>query len=145
MTGSVSDRGGSLEELTEAECLEFLRTTTVGCIAFANADGQQLIPVNFIVLDGRIYFRTVFAGRLSGLERGHTDVAFGVVHHEDASHSGWNVTARGSARRVEDRATINKVLGNPILQTWAGGVRSMVIEILPRVVEGRKISAAKEP
>ena len=39
-------------------------------------------------------------------------------HHEDASHRGWNVTARGSARRVEDRATINKVLGNPNLQPW---------------------------
>lgn len=52
-------------------------------------------------------------------------------HHEDASHRGWNVTARGSARRVEDRATLNKVLGNPNLQPWAGGVRSTAPEARP--------------
>ena len=145
MTGSDSDRGGSLKELTEEECLELLSAATVGCIAFINVEGQQLIPVNFIVLDGGIYFRTEFAGLLSGLERGHDDVAFGVVYHEDASRSGWNVTARGGARRVEDRATINKVLGNLNLQAWAGGVRSTVIEVRPTSVAGRRISAANEP
>lgn len=142
MTGSDSDRGGSIKELTEEECLGLLSTTTVGCIAFVNADGQQLIPVNFIVLDGLIFFRTVYAGLLAGLERGHDDVAFGVVHHEDVSHSGWNVTARGGARRVEDRATINKVLGNPNLQAWAGGVRSTVIEVRPTSIAGRRIDGS---
>lgn len=147
MTGSDSDRRGSLKELTEEECLELLSTTTVGCIAFVNAEGQQLIPVNFIVFDGLIYFRTVYAGLLAGLERGHDhdDVAFGAVHHEDDSRSGWNVTARGSARRVEDRATINKVLGNPNLQAWAGGVRSTVIEVRPTSITGRRVAEAKEP
>ena len=62
-------------------------------------------------------------------------------HHEDASHRGWNVTARGSARRVEDRATINKVLGNPNLQPWAGGVRSTAPEARPpHLLEGVRLS-----
>ena len=137
MTGSES--GGSLEELTETECLGLLNTATVGRMAFVNAEGQQLIPVNFIVLDGLIYFRTVHTGILFELASGHDDVAFGADHHEDAFRTGWNVTARGSARRVEDRATINKVLGNPNLQPWAGGVRSTVIEVRPTSFAGRRV------
>jgi nitroimidazol reductase NimA-like FMN-containing flavoprotein (pyridoxamine 5'-phosphate oxidase superfamily) len=138
MAGPESSRTGSLKELTESECLELMGTSTVGRIAFVNAEGQQLIPVNFIVLDGLIYFRTVYTGLLAQLGRDHEDVAFGVDHFDDASRSGWNVTARGSARRVEDRATINKVLGNPNLQSWAGGVRSIVIEVRPRSLAGRR-------
>ena len=139
MTGPERGVAGSLEELTETECLELLSTTKVGLVAFVNTEGQQLIPVNFIVLDGLIYIRTVHTGILFELARGHDDVAFGADHHEDAFRRGWNVTARGNARRVEDRATINKVLGNPNLRPWAGGVRSTVIEIRPRSLAGRRI------
>ncbi|MBC7631737.1 pyridoxamine 5'-phosphate oxidase family protein [Aeromicrobium sp.] len=140
MTETKNGLAGTLTEMAEAECLELLSTTAVGRIAFVNADGQQLIPVNFIVLDGLIYFRTVYTGLLSELSRGHDDVAFGVDHYEVASRTGWNVTAKGSAREVEDRATINKVLGDTHLHPWAGGVRSTVIEVRPTSVAGRRVS-----
>lgn len=139
MTGSNSDHAGSLVKLSEAECHELLSMTTVGRIAFVDAEGQQLIPVNFVVLNGIIYFRTMYDGMLAGLARDHDDVAFGVDYHDDLSHHGWNVTARGSASKVEDRATIGKVLGAPQLQPWAGGVRSTVIEVRPRSIAGRRV------
>lgn len=140
MTTQAEDaHGGAVETLTEAECFALLATATVGRIAFVNAEGQQLIPVNFIVVDGLIYFRTSYTGLLSEFERGHDDVAFGVDHHEDSVRSGWNVTVRGSARRVEDRAGISKILGNTALEPWAGGVRSMVIEVRPSFVAGRRV------
>lgn len=138
---TVSDGHSAVlaKELTQAECYALLSKTAVGHIAFVNGSGQQLIPVNFIVLDELVYFRTVYTGILADLAPGHSDVAFGVDHHDDASRTGWNVTVRGSARQVEDRATINKVLGNPNLRPWAGGVRSTVIEVRPESVAGRKI------
>lgn len=127
------------KDLTEAECRDLLNTTTVARIAFVNGEGQQLIPMNFIVLDGLIYFRTAYDGILAGLARDHDDVAFGVDHHDDVARHGWNVTVRGSARKVEDRATINKVLGTPKLQPWAGGLRSTVIEVRPTSIAGRTV------
>lgn len=142
MTGSDIGHASSLQVLTEEECHELLGRTTVGHIAFVNAEGQQLIAVNFLDLDGLVYFRTVYDGVLSGLARGHDDVAFGADFHDDATRSGWNVTVRGTARRVEDRATINKVLGNPTLQPWASGVRSTVIEVRPRSTAGRRVEGS---
>ncbi len=134
---SEGDRAIPLKKLTPDECYELMGKTTVGHIAFVNDEGQQMMPVNFIVLDEPIYFRTVYTGILADLVRGHPDVAFGADGHDDALRTGWNVTVRGSARQVEDRATINKVLGN--LTPWAGGVRSTVIEVRPESVAGRKI------
>jgi nitroimidazol reductase NimA-like FMN-containing flavoprotein (pyridoxamine 5'-phosphate oxidase superfamily) len=139
MTTPDDRKQGSITELDEEECLALLGTTTVGRIAFVNAEGQQLVPVNFALIDGVIYFRTLPDGFLSGLARGDEDVAFGVDHH-DVFRDGWNVTVRGSAREVEDRATINKVLSNHRLKPWAGGVRPLVIRVTPKFIAGRRVS-----
>lgn len=130
---------GTLETLTEAECLQLLHSGTVGRIAYVDAEGQQLIPVNYVAIEERVYFRTVRGGLLAELERGHDDVAFGVDHHDDASRSGWNVTVRGSARRVEDRATISTVVSGGRLEPWAGGTRPIVIEVLTQSMAGRRV------
>ena len=139
MTPPDDRNQGSIAELPEDECLALLGTTTVGRIAFVNDEGQQLIPVNFALIDGAIYFRTLPDGFLSSLARGHQDVAFG-VDHQDVFREGWNVTVRGPAREVEDRATINKVLGHHQLKPWAGGVRPLVIEITLNSIAGRRVS-----
>lgn len=139
MTTSDDRRQGSIAELPEDECLARLETTTVGRIAFVNDEGQQLVPVNFALIDGAIYFRTLPDGFLSDLAKGHGDVAFG-VDHQDVFREGWNVTVRGSAQGVEDRATINKVLAHHRLKPWAGGVRPLVIKISLSSIAGRRVS-----
>jgi len=139
MTTSDDRRKGSISELPEEECRALLETTTVGRIAFVDAEGQQLVPVNFAVIDGEIYFRTLHDGFLSSLAHGHDDVAFG-VDHQNEFRVGWNVTVRGSAREVDDRATINTVLAHPRLKPWAGGVRPLVIKVTPVSIAGRRVT-----
>ena len=139
MTTPGDHRQGSIVELPEDECLALLETTTVGRIAFVNAEGQQLVPVDFTLIDGAIYFRTLPEGFWSGLARGHEDVAFG-VDYSDVFRNGWNVTVRGSAREIEDRATVNKVLANHRLRPWAGGTRPLVIKVTPASIAGRRVS-----
>lgn len=131
---------GAIHTLSRAECLTLLTTTTVGRIAFTDEHGPQLIPVNFAFIDDAIYFRTLPGGYLSQLRNGAHRVAFGVDHHDDLFRDGWNVTARGSVHQVEDRATINKVLGHGRLHPWAGGVRPMVMKIDVETLDGRRVS-----
>lgn len=130
---------GSIVELPEDECLALLGTTTVGRIAFVDDEGQQLVPVNFVMIDGVIYFRTLPDGFLSTLAKGHADVAFG-VDHSDVFRNGWNVTVRGTSRGVEDHAMLDNVLANSRLRPWAGGVRPLVVEITPTSIAGRRVS-----
>jgi nitroimidazol reductase NimA-like FMN-containing flavoprotein (pyridoxamine 5'-phosphate oxidase superfamily) len=129
---------GSLTELPVEECLALLDTTTVGRIAFVNGEGQQLIPVNFALIDGNIYFRTTPDGVLAGLAGGHEDIAFG-VDHSDEFRQGWNVTVRGTAEEARDRATVETVAEHIRLRPWAGGVRPLVIRVTPRFVAGRRV------
>lgn len=140
MTMDENIRKGKLVELPESECLILLTTTTVGRVAFVNDEGQQLVPVNFAVIDGVIYFRTLSDGLLAQLAQGHADVAFGVDHHDDTYRDGWNVTVKGQASLVEDRATINTVLSHGRLRPWAGGTRSLVIRVSIDTIAGRRVS-----
>ena len=133
-------KAGKISELPEAECRVLLSTTTVGRIAFVDDEGQQLVPVNFAFIDDAIYFRTRPDGFLARLALGHDDVAFGVDHHDDTYRHVWNVTFRGAVEQVEDRATISMVLSHGRLRPWAGGVRPMVMRVVPEDISGRRVA-----
>jgi hypothetical protein len=66
-------------------------------------------------------------------------VAFGVNHHDAMFRNGWNVTVKGRAEHVEDRATINKVLSHERLRPWAGGVRPLVLRVTVDAIDGRSV------
>lgn len=130
---------GRFSTLPEEECFELLSTTTVGHVAFVNAEGLQLLPLNFAVIDSEIYFRTAIDSVLDGLAQGNDDVAFGVDHHSELYRDGWNVTVKGATARVSDPALYERVMSWSRLHPWAGGVRGVVIHLSPRSVEGRRV------
>lgn len=139
MTSGSPRHPDTIQTMSEDECLSLLSSTTVGRVAFCGADGPELVPVNFALINGTIYFRTLPDGFLSQLSRGNDGVAFGIDFHDDSTLEGWNVTIKGPASQVEDRATINLVLGHGQLKPWAGGVRPLVIRVEVRSISGRRV------
>jgi nitroimidazol reductase NimA-like FMN-containing flavoprotein (pyridoxamine 5'-phosphate oxidase superfamily) len=139
MTSDSFDHDSRIAELPEDECRALLDTTTVGRIAFVDDGGQQLVPVNFAYLDGAIYFRTRSDGFLAGLVGRDADVAFGVDHHDAMYQGGWNVTVKGTAERVDDPATVEKVLTHARLRPRAGGDRPLVMRVSIDHIAGRTI------
>ncbi|MGB9012600.1 MAG: pyridoxamine 5'-phosphate oxidase family protein, partial [Aeromicrobium sp.] len=79
-------------------------------MAFVDADGVQLLPLNFAVIDDEIYFRTATDSTLHQLAEGLDDVAFEIDHHAEASPVGWNVTVKGSTSRVSDPELRDRVM-----------------------------------
>jgi nitroimidazol reductase NimA-like FMN-containing flavoprotein (pyridoxamine 5'-phosphate oxidase superfamily) len=131
----------NIRTIPEQQCRELLTTTTVGRVAFVDDDGQQLIPLNFAVIDDEIYFRTAPESLLDGLAGGHRDVAFGVDYHSGSSRDAWNVTVRGSTSRVSDPDVYQQVMSWPRLRPWAGGERGVVIHLKVRSIAGRRVHA----
>ncbi len=129
----------TLRPLTETDCIELLSTTTVGRVAFVDADGVQLLPLNFAVIDDEIYFRTATDSTLHQLAEGLDDVAFEIDHHAEASPVGWNVTVKGSTSRVSDPELRDRVMAWERLRPWAGGERGEVIHLARRSVAGRYV------
>lgn len=122
-----------LAELGEDECLDLLTSSTVGRLAFVDGDGQQMLPVNYVVVDGAIRFRTSESSTLAGLAEGHDDVVFGVDHHDDLFQTGWNVTAHGATRRAEAAD------GDAAPEPWAPGEREVLVELSVARISGRKV------
>lgn len=130
-----SSRSG-LQVIPPPICLALLSdTTTVGRIGFCDVHGQQLVPVNFVCHDERIYFRTSPHGFLARLGLGCGDVAFEVDHIDLLTQTGWSVLVKASTEEVFGDGEV----GPQWLRPWAGGDRSVVIELTPRSITGRRV------
>jgi nitroimidazol reductase NimA-like FMN-containing flavoprotein (pyridoxamine 5'-phosphate oxidase superfamily) len=134
-----------IRELSVDDCYTLLgETTTVGRLAFvAESGGQQLLPVNFVVVERVVYVRTADDSIIATLAEGHDDVAFGVDHHDDVMGTGWSVTATGSTRRVDevpaDPASVDSGRPPHTPRPWAPGDRDVLIALTPQRITGRRV------
>lgn len=129
------------QDLATSQCWELLRQERTGRVAFADASGIQVFPVNYAVHGQIIYFRTSPYGAI-GREMQHTPVSFQVDQIDDFKQSGWSVLARGHARPVQSTELLTELWGQQRPEPWAGGLRSMFVAIAPDQVTGRRVYLA---
>lgn len=126
--------------VSDDDCIALLQTTTIGRIAFASVDdGIQVLPVNFILRDGRIYLRTDPNGIVAEVLGTDADVAFEVDHHDDLFQLGWSVLVHGPTKLIENQDTIAGGLSGGRPAPWAPGERPLIIELKPRTITGRRV------
>ena len=130
-------RGGRLEELQEAECLDLMRGTTVGRIGFAGPRGPLILPVNYVVDHGDIVFRTAAYNTMAALLN-HAMVAFEVDEVDEFLQGGWSVLVQGeSAYDDEADSLLQSSFTRP--EPWVEGSRPLYIRIKPNLITGRRI------
>ena len=82
------------------ECWELLDARMVGRLAWHEDTGPAIVPVNYVVGDGYVYFRTKPESRI-GRNAMLGAISFQVDDVDDFNQSGWSVLVRGrAARRV---------------------------------------------
>jgi nitroimidazol reductase NimA-like FMN-containing flavoprotein (pyridoxamine 5'-phosphate oxidase superfamily) len=118
------------------ECWELLRSVPVGRLAMNSPEGLLIIPVNFVVADESVVFRTAEGGLLSAAADWGRDVAFQADRVEEAIRWGWSVLVQGQMRRVSDEEA-EQLLG--AVTPWVGGERHVVGRISPDRITGRRI------
>jgi nitroimidazol reductase NimA-like FMN-containing flavoprotein (pyridoxamine 5'-phosphate oxidase superfamily) len=128
-------RPGHMQELDAAECWELVGGRTVGRVGFSTGDGPLVLPVNFVVHEGDVLFRTsphnVIAAHLDGQQ-----AAFEVDDIDDFTQSGWSVLIQGRADFLESVAELAPD-AKPL--PWPEGVRSLFVRITTRSVTGRRL------
>jgi len=95
-------------DLSSEECLRLLeegRVAHVACIA----DGEPYVtPMSYVVLDGRIHFRTALGRRVDALRR---DPRLGISVAKLGDGGSWrSVVVRGHARFIEDARVEEEVI-----------------------------------
>ena len=127
-----------MTEMSEQECRELLRATTVGRIGFVADARVQIIPVNYLVDGDDIVIRTAPSGLLSRLTTSTVEVAFQVDHHDDLAGSGWSVLLGGAVSEMT-ADELAAVPGASRRSPWAEGDRSLPLRLTPSSISGRRV------
>lgn len=127
-----------MTELSEQECRELLRATTVGRVGFVADDRVQIIPVNYLVDGDDVVIRTAPTGLLRALTESILRVAFEVDHHDDLAGSGWSVLLGGTVSEMTDDE-LAAVPGVSRRSPWAEGDRSLPLRFTPSSISGRRV------
>ncbi|HUC58610.1 MAG TPA: pyridoxamine 5'-phosphate oxidase family protein [Streptosporangiaceae bacterium] len=136
-----------LEHLDEAECLSLIAPGGIGRIAYTGRYDLTVLPVNYKLHDGAIYFRTAEESPTvqdlrTGIDDADYRVAFEVDDFDHATREGWSVLIQGPAYHLDDEAerADAQAIG---LEAWPGGERDHFIRISPLRVSGRRIRRAR--
>jgi uncharacterized protein len=128
-----------LEPLTSYECWHLVTEAGgpdgLARIVWTGPDGPAIVPVNFTVADGFLWFQTSPGSRLAS-ECCDQQVLVEVDHVDPTSHTGWSVVVTGRAAclaSAEDRG----LLGD--LQVWPTGPRQLLIKVAPDELTGRRL------
>jgi len=126
-------------ELGTDECLELLASVPVGRVGVTIDALPAVLPVNFVLWNGAIVFRTVPGTKLDAASAGEV-VAFEADAYVSSDRpEAWSVLVRGIAREVTDPEELAEMLELP-LDSWAwDGAAGRYVCIEPTVTTGRRI------
>ncbi len=128
----------NLEELSVAECMDYLAGAQVGRVAVVVDGHPAIFPVNYILDGEQILYRTEEDTDLS--KAGLTSVAFEIDHLDETSRQGWSVLVQGRADDIGDTIDgTSQRLRRRTLDTWAPGVRDRWFVVRSSKITGRRI------
>lgn len=132
-----------IETLSEPECLELVAGGEIGRIAYTGRYGPAVLPVNYRLNDGHIWFRTALHGALdedlrTGIANADYVVAFEIDQLDARARAGWSVLIQGAAHPVSSDADRSAAERSGVV-SWAGGDRELFVRITPQRVTGRRL------
>ena len=130
-------------ELTDDECRSLLGRGHLGRVALMEGGRPLILPVNYVLEDAAVVFRTDSGSKLDTAARG-LPVAFEVDGVDPPSRTGWSVVIRGRAEHVTDPTQLDRLRRLPLVP-WAPGAKPHYVRIRLEDMTGRRISVAELP
>jgi nitroimidazol reductase NimA-like FMN-containing flavoprotein (pyridoxamine 5'-phosphate oxidase superfamily) len=124
----------SMRALSTDDAWSRLRSKSVGRLSIAPGGLPDVVPLNFLMMDGQILLRTR-GGYVVAALAVNKHVAFEV--DELAGTDIWSVVVRGTAKVIADPAEIDRAQRAP-MWTWPDRETDTFIRITPAQVTGRR-------
>ena len=141
--GTMSDNTDVIPTLSDEESLELLATKTFGRLVVHRKDDMDLFPLNYLVHEGEIYFRTAEGSKLFSLTL-NNDVLFEADNVDADSQEAWSVVVKGTARTLSSNAEIEAADQLP-LKPWLPTLKYNYVVVSPNEISGRKFHLGDEP
>ena len=121
--------------------LELLLSSSFGRLAAAVADDIEIFPLNFVVADKRLLFRTAEGTKLLALTvNNKVALETDAIGRADA----WSVVVKGIARVLDTQAEIDAANALP-LRPLVPTLKYIWVEITPTELSGRRFALEPEP
>lgn len=138
---NTSNLSPGFEDLTPDECWEQLRSAEVGRLAVTLGRHPDIFPVNFIVDDSSIVFRTAEGTKLAGAVLGEA-VAFEIDGYDAGSGQAWSVVAKGQAIEIERMEELFAAENLPLFP-WHASPKHRYVRIRPEDLTGRRFQVIR--
>jgi hypothetical protein len=123
--------------LDPRECMALLAAKSVGRIAYTSDAGARILPVNYIIANNSVIFRTVPDGEIFHYALSSI-CAFEVDETDEFFQSGWSVVVVGRLQLATEDDFARMLYGK-LPEPWAGGNRYMFVRLPCEQVSGRRV------
>lgn len=137
----MADFENPIEVLKEDEALELMGNQQLGRLVVRIKDDFDIYPLNYVVNEGKIYFRTAEGSKLFTVSINERVLFEADDHTEDKA---WSVIVKGSARILERTDEIQQADELP-LKPWLPTLKYNYVEITPEEISGRRFQLGEEP
>ena len=141
MTHPTDDRS-HLEVLYRQDCLDLLANQPVGRVGFRDGDEVIVLPVNYILHDDAVVFRTSEGSKLTAAVQGQR-LAFEVDEVDSVHRVGWSVLVRGDATLIDDQELI-ATYEMQLLFPWSRTEKDFWVRLPLDRISGRRIRTVAE-
>ena len=125
----------NIATLLAYDCWNLIEGADLARVAWQGAEGIRLVPVNYAVADGAVWFRTDHDSALAR-ECGDQSVVLEIDDVDDETATAWSVVIVGNVR-LYDAADAPVTLGE--LGVWASGPHTTYARVEPVQVTGRRL------
>jgi uncharacterized protein len=131
---------GGVVTLDAAACWELLRAAEVGRLAVSVAGGVDIFPINYVVDEGTIVFRTAEGTKLAACIIGPR-VAFEADGYDPHAGEAWSVVIKGHAREVQLLDEVPETAFGSLFP-WQKGRKDRFVRVVPAQISGRRFQVA---
>jgi nitroimidazol reductase NimA-like FMN-containing flavoprotein (pyridoxamine 5'-phosphate oxidase superfamily) len=126
-----------IEVLSEAECMELLRSHHVGRIALVDHGQPLIFPVNYTADDRAVVFRTGPGIKLAAARMAR--VAFEIDEVDMAAGTAWSVMVKGVAYEITEALDrLSERLRQLVVEPMAPGDHDNWVAVMRSEISGRR-------
>jgi uncharacterized protein len=130
----ITDPGTAVTLLEESACWRLLRSSEVGRLAVSIDDHPDIFPINYLVDDKSIVFRTAEGTKFAAAVI-RPSVAFEVDGYEPDVGEAWSVVVKGRAQEISMHELVD-TMAFPLFP-WHAAPKHRFVRIVPDDISGR--------
>jgi hypothetical protein len=137
----MNTTSGDFAELTTPQCWDLLSSCEVGRLAVSTGGYPDIFPINYVVDEHSIVFRSAEGTKLAAAVLGRA-VAFEVDGYDADRGEAWSVVAKGPA--IELGPVVDLFAAEDLPQfPWHASAKPRYVRIRPDEVTGRRFEVTR--